>query len=203
VIKLAAFDLDGTLVRDGTCVQSIAQAIGREEECASFERLNMRDMPAVAGAREAMAEWYRPYTFEELTAGLADLGLAPGAEEGFALLREHGVVTAIVSITWRFAVEWYARRLGADYAHGTGLLDGHVEHVWPTDKGRWLRDLAAQLDVPHPSVAAVGDSEGDRELLEAAGIRYYVGTGKIEVSSIIHIPHASILDVAQRLVDEP
>jgi phosphoserine phosphatase len=62
LIRLAAFDLDGTIVREGTCVESIARAIGREEECAAFERLEMRDVLAVTAAREAMAKWYRPYT---------------------------------------------------------------------------------------------------------------------------------------------
>ena len=200
LIKLAAFDLDGTIVRDRTCVESIARAIGREEECAAFERLDMRDVLAVTAAREAMAEWYRPYTHEELTAGLSSLSLAPGSEEGFALLRRHGIVTAIVSITWSFAVEWFARRLGADHAHGTRLLDGRVDHVWPADKGRWLRSLIKRLDLPQQAVAAVGDSDGDRELLEAAGVRYCVGAREIDVADVVHMPRASILEIAQQVV---
>jgi phosphoserine phosphatase len=35
--------------------------------------------------------------------------------QAFALLRKRGVVTAIVSITRSFAVEWFANRLGVDY----------------------------------------------------------------------------------------
>ena len=57
-------------------------------------------------------------------AGFSDLSLAESSEDGFELLRRHGIVTAIVSITWRFAVEWFARRLGADYARRTRLIDG-------------------------------------------------------------------------------
>jgi HAD superfamily phosphoserine phosphatase-like hydrolase len=203
VIRLAAFDLDGTLVRHRTCVESIARMIDREEECAAFERLDMRDVLAVTAAREAMAEWYRPYTHEELTAGLSDLTLASGSEEGFAHLREHGIVTAIVSITWSFAVDWFANRLRADYAHGTRLVNGRVEHVWPTDKGSWLRQLSARLELPQQAVAAVGDSEGDRELLEAAGVRYCVGERKIEIAEVRHLPRANILEIAQQLVAEP
>jgi HAD superfamily phosphoserine phosphatase-like hydrolase len=200
LIRLAAFDLDGTIVRDRTCVQSIARTIGREEECAAFERLEMRDVLAVTAAREAMAEWYRHYTYEELTAGLSDLRLAPDSEEAFALLRRHGIMTAIVSITWSFAVEWFARRLGADYAHGTRLTEGRVEHVWPADKGRWLRILINRLQLPEQAVAAVGDSEGDRELLEAAGVRYYVGARTIEIADVVHMPQASMLEIAKQVV---
>jgi phosphoserine phosphatase len=177
--------------------------IGREEECTAFERLDMRDVPGVTAAREAMAEWYRPYTHEDLTAALSELTLASGSNEAFALLRKHGVVTAIVSITWSFAVEWFAKRLGADYAHGTRLDDGRVEHVWPADKGRWLRNLSAQLELPQQAVAAVGDSEGDRELLEAAGVRYCVGERKIAAAEVVHLPRASMLEIAQQLVAKP
>src|ERR671936_2501059 len=128
----------------------------------------MRDVPTVTAARETMAEWYRQYEPDELTAGLSELTLAEGSEEGFALLREHGIATAIVSITWSFAVEWFAERLGADYALGTRLVADRVEHVWPSDKGEWLRELRDRLGLPPQEVAAVGDSDGDRELLDAA-----------------------------------
>ncbi|MDQ3893901.1 MAG: HAD-IB family phosphatase, partial [Actinomycetota bacterium] len=203
VIRLVAFDLDGTLVRDRTCVEAIACTIGREQECTAFERLDMRDVPAVAAARDEMARWYRPYRHDELTAGLSDLPLAPGSEEAFALLRERGVATAIVSITWSFAVDWFARRLCADYAHGTRLGPDGIDHVWPADKGRWLRDLTQHLALPRQAVAAIGDSDGDRELLDAAGVRYCVGEQKIAVPGIVHMPRANMLEIARQLMCEP
>lgn len=203
MIRLAAFDLDGTIVRGETCVQAIARTIGREEECASFERLGMRDVHSVAAAREAMVEWYRPYALVKLTSGLSDLPLAPGSKEAFGLLREHGVATAIVSITWSFAVDWFSELLGADYAHGTRMNSGGIEHVWPPDKGRWLRDLVARLEIPQQAVAAVGDSEGDREMLEEAAVRYCVGGRTVNVPGVVHVPEANLLEIAQRLVAEP
>jgi hydroxymethylpyrimidine pyrophosphatase-like HAD family hydrolase len=48
-----------------------------------------------------------------------------------------------------------------------------------------------------------GDSEGDRELLEAAGVRYCVGERKVEIAEVVHVPRASILEIAQQLVAEP
>ncbi len=68
-VRLAAFDLDGTLIRDMTCVQAIACTIGRVEECAAFDRLGMRDIEGVTAVREAMAEWCRPYSRDELVSG--------------------------------------------------------------------------------------------------------------------------------------
>jgi HAD superfamily phosphoserine phosphatase-like hydrolase len=200
-IRLVAFDLDGTLIRELTCVQAIGGAIGRAEECRAFERgLVMRDVEGVTASRETMAGWYRPFSLAELTSGLADLTLAPGAAEAFGVLREHGVATAIVSITWSFAVEWFAEMLGADHAFGTRLTPTGIEHVWPADKGRWLEQLMAREGLDSSQVAAVGDSDGDRELLEAAGMRFFVGRTALDVANLTHVPNGDLAEIARRIV---
>jgi phosphoserine phosphatase len=188
------------LVRGQTCVEAIAAAIGRSDDCARFERLAMRDVTAVSAARETMAGWYERYSRAELTAPLAELELAPGSEAAFRLLRKYGIETAIVSITWSFAVEWFARRLGADYAHGTRLGPRGIEHVWPADKGPWLEALIERLSLERGAVAAVGDSDGDRELLEAAGLRFFVGDRPPDIPDLVHLPGGDMLDVARRIV---
>lgn len=199
-IELVAFDLDGTLVRGATCVEAIARRIGRSEEVASFERLAMRDVEAVSSAREAMAAWFSDYSEEELVAGLADLSLAPGTERAFALLCSHGVATAIVSITWIVAVEWFAARLGANYVYGTRHRPEGIDHVWPADKGRWLEDLSRRIGLHRDQVAAVGDSVNDRELLEAAGLRFFVGGVPPTIPNLVHLPAADLSDIAGRIV---
>ena len=202
-IRLAAFDLDGTLIRGETCVQALARVIGRSDECAAFERrLDMRDVAGISAFRETLAEWCRPYSSEELVAGLTDLTLAPGAVEAFELLRENGVSTAIVSITWSDAVDWFAALLGADHAVGTRMTESGIEHFWPADKGRWLSTLLAQRGFDSSQAAAIGDSDGDRELLAAAGTRFFVGTGDVPsgLGDVVHLPDADLADIARRLV---
>ena len=57
-----------------------------------------------------------------------------------------GVKIALVSITWRFAVEAPAAKWGADFSIDTGLtLDGKVEHFWSADKAEWLSRLMLEL----------------------------------------------------------
>lgn len=199
-VRLVAFDLDGTLIRGETCVEAIARTIGRREECAAFEQLAMRDIAGVTAARETMAAWYRSCSPDELVSGLSGLVLAPGAEDAFALLRSRGVATAIVSITWSFAVEWVGRLLGADYTYGTRLTPTEIEHAWPEAKGAWLTDQAAQLGLNPTQVAAVGDSDGDRELLEAAGRRFFVGLDPLDLAGLVHLPGGDMLDIAHRIV---
>ena len=59
------------------------------------------------------------------------------------MLHEHGFKIAIVSLTWEFAVEWFADRLGADYSVGTGLsADGLISHFWPKDKALWAYETS-------------------------------------------------------------
>jgi phosphoserine phosphatase len=156
----------------------------------------------IAVARAELAGYYASATTEQLLSHVERCELAPGAEEGFALLRRHGVRTAIVSLTWAFAVEWFARRLGADYWVGTDLSDdGHIEHFWPEDKARWVRDLTRDLELRREQVAAVGDSWGDAEMLQAVGYPFYVGRTLPSDLGAAHYPSGNIAEIARRVVD--
>lgn len=202
-VALVAFDLDGTLVHGETCVQAVARAIGRQKECAAFERLSMRDVRGVSAAREQMAAWYAGKSVDVLCEPLAQLPVAAGAEGAFRLLRGHGVATAIVSITWEFAVEWFARLLGADYWVGTRLADdGTVLHFWPDDKRRWLLQRARRLGVSPTQVAAVGDSDGDLEMLAAVGRPVFVGREAPLLPRLLHVPGGDFRPIARAILSE-
>ncbi len=202
-IRLAAFDLDGTLIRDRTCVEAIAGSIGRTEEAAAFECLNVRDRDAMTAARSTMAGWYRPVPTDILLREVRDLALAPGTDEAFSLLRSHHVSTAIVSLTLKAAVDWFAQRLGADFAVGTCIRGDVIDHVWPEDKGRWLQDVAMKEGLHQRELAAVGDSGGDREMLAAAGFRVFVGDRPPDIPNVLHMPGADMYEVAERIVEQP
>ena len=58
-LRLAAFDLDGTLLRGQTACEAIAKGIGRIERMRELERLESTDI-------EEMAEWYSDFTFSDL-----------------------------------------------------------------------------------------------------------------------------------------
>lgn len=198
--RLVAFDLDGTLIRGTNCVQTIGRAMGRPEWGDQFEVLHMRHESAEV-VRARVQPWLaiRP---EELARHLAAAQVAPGAREGFATLRQHGVATAIVSIGWSFAVEWFARFFGADHYVGTRLArDGSVSHFWPEDKGRWLLALAADLGIERSQLGAVGDSSGDIELLRAVGHPFYVGNVlPAELYTVTHLPGGNIHDIVDRML---
>ncbi len=155
-------------------------------------------------AREEMADWYSAFTLGYLCEQLTATRVAPGVDAGFTLLRDHGFKIAIVSLTWEFAVEWFAERLGADHSVGTGLSSGGViTHFWPQDKALWLTRLAAKLGVDTKDVAAVGDSSGDIPMLLSVGHRYWVGqtTPPQLNGKVIHEPAGDMRLVAHRIVE--
>ncbi len=203
-MRLAAFDLDGTLLRGQTACEAIAKGIGRLGRMRELEQLESDQIEEITSAREEMVEWYSPFTFDELCEHLTAARVAPGVDEGFALLREHGFRIAIVSLTWKFAVEWFANRLGADYSVGTGLSeDGLIDHFWPKDKGLWLTGQAGRLGVEMKEVAAVGDSTGDIPMLLSVGHRYWVGQttpGPLH-GKVIHEPTGDVRLLARRIVE--
>ena len=205
-MKLVAFDLDGTLLWGDSVWEAIARGIGRLERVREMEEQIAPDQIAeVTTARQESAEWYSAYTFDELLEHVASMRVAPGVDDGFALLRQHGFRIAIVSLTWEFAVEWFANRFGADYFVGTVLSpDGRITHFWPEDKALWLTELADKLGLDMGDVAAVGDTRGDVPMLLAVGHPYWVGeTVPPELEGeVVHLPDGDIRVVAESIVRE-
>lgn len=200
-IHLVAFDLDGTLIRADTCCEALARPLGRLARMRAFERRTA--VADIAAARAEMAGWYDGIPEDILCAPLAAVPLAPGAEAAFDLLRQHGIATAIVSITWEFAVARFARRLGADHFVGTGLAaDGRIAHFWPEDKARWVAALASRLGCDLRAVAAVGDSSGDVPMLRLVGAPFFVGRQLPEgLAAAVHRPAGDIGWIAHRIVE--
>lgn len=197
---LVAFDLDGTLLRGPTVCEHIAEALGRADEMRRFEASTRED--EIAAARREMARWYEGLSAAQLCEPLERAAWAPGAEAAVRSLQRHGVEVAIASITWDVAVEWAARRLGIRRYLGTALgAGGHVHHVWPRDKGAWVRRVATDLGVPAARVAAVGDSPSDADLLGAASLRFFVGARPpSDPPGIAHRPDGDLLAIAQEIL---
>jgi len=175
--------------------------MGHLDLVREFERLRVTDIDEIKAARVKVAGLYEASTLPELHPYLASMRLAPGVHEGLSLLKRNSFKIAIISITWEFAAEWFAHQLGADYFVGTGLSpDGKITHFWPSDKAVWLRNMAARLGVPMDQVAAVGDSNGDLDMLRAIGHPYWVGSHLPADLTAAHHPDGDIERIAQDIV---
>ena len=202
-MNLVAFDLDGTLLRGESVWESIGRGIGRLERVREIERIDPSRIEEMKAAREESAGWYSEFTNEELLEHVASIQFAPGIDEGFELLREHGFKIAVVSLTWEFAVECFADRFGADFFVGTGLSpDGQIGHFWAEDKALWVAGQASRLGLDMSDVAAVGDTRGDVPMLLAVGHPYWVAKAVPSEldGKVIHRPDGNIHVVAQNIV---
>jgi phosphoserine phosphatase len=197
---IAAFDLDGTLLRGMTACELIAAAIGRLPEMRAFESSLSRR--ALLRSRLEMARWYEGLTESQLCTALSGARWAPGAHQAVSALQAAGVEVAIASVTWGFAVAWFARELSIRHFMGTELSpSGAVTHAWPTTKGKWLRGLTRSLDLPRARAAAIGDSLGDLHLLRSAGVRVFVGSEPPALPHIVHLPDADLGHVAEHILN--
>jgi len=199
---LIAFDLDGTLLRGPTVCELLAGPLGRLDELWRLETDTTEK--AVAATRASMASWYARIAPQTLLKSLKAVTWAPGAQEGVTRLRRAGFEVAIVSVTWSFAVAWFARQLGVQRYLGTDLNPGDViRHVWPRDKGLWVSDLASELGVPLRRIAAIGDSAGDFALFQAASLRIFVGDAVADAPpGVLHLPGVSITRIAEYILGE-
>ncbi len=200
-IELVAFDVDGTLLRGQTICERIAHGIGKSEEMSAMERLT--SPAAIAAARAEMISWYRCYDRARLLRHAQSVTLARGAREGVAALKRAGIRIALVSITWDFAVDWLASELQADFFVGTHWNeDDTIEHFWPADKVTWLARRAGQLGLQPVEIAAVGDSSGDMQMLEYAGLGYFVGETQCGLPAHVkHWPAADIREIAREILE--
>lgn len=198
---LVGFDLDGTLLRGPTVCEALAAAAGTSDRMAEIERAQITMTPSERrNTRQEMASWYEALSDEDIDGALGSLQLAPETQSGLDILRDAGARLAIVSITWGFAVERFARLLNVDHWIGTELRpDGTITHMWPTSKGTWLRSLADKYGLKRSQLAAVGDSQNDSAMLTSCAVRVYVGEEPPAIAATTHMPHASIRDVALRV----
>jgi phosphoserine phosphatase len=197
---LVAFDVDGTLLRGETICECLGRGIGKIEEMKTFEFLTSQTQ--IFQARRTMLGWFMPYGRTALLKCLKSARLAPGTRAGIARLRACGMRTALVSISWRFAVDWLAADLGADYAIGTDWLEaGEVVDFWPNDKVTWLAALLQELHLSPQALVAIGDSAGDIPMLKFAGRAYFVGP-KVPplLAHVHHWPDANIEELVDDIV---
>jgi phosphoserine phosphatase len=194
------------LLRGDTVCEALARKLGHLERMRELEATQeaRQDRESLRFLRTELAAYYRGVPALDLRSYVSTLTPAPGAREGFALLRQAGIVTAIVSITWEFAAEWLAAEIGADYYVGTRLReDGSIEHFWPEDKAVWLEDLMRRRGTTREETVAVGDSWRDVPMLETAGVRIYVGKVLPRGLTAIHLPDGDIGDVARVVTQWP
>ncbi len=180
-LRLAVLDVDGTLKQAESAYQYLHERLG----VAHLARPN-REL-ALAG-KISYAEWLRrdarlwtgqPVAY--LQRLLAENPYLPGAPELLRALKRAGVVVALVSAGFTLNTDPILAEFGLDYALANelgvadGVLDGTaINRVPEGGKAAFACALMDRLGVPPERTLAAGDTHGDLELFECAGVRMAV-----------------------------
>ena len=197
---LVVFDLDGTLLKGPSICELISIKIGKFDRMKYLERFSSKQ--DLSEARKEMISWYSKYSLDELILSIKDAEIAPGTWDGISLLKENNIAIGIASMTWEFAVKYFATKFGIQFYIGTELEENVLKNqIWPEDKAYWLIKLSKNLGVSKNLTAAIGDSVNDSYMLRTAKYSFFLGELLPKnLNGVVHLPCGDIKKIAELIV---
>lgn len=198
MLKLAVFDLDGTLKRERDPFTFLHRRLGTLQAADAFTARGL-------SGEISYEEWLRLDTGlwqgvsrRTLQSHLRDNPYLPGVRETVSALKAQGVVVAIISSGLLFHAEMVAEELGIGlvYANevsfsGEGddaVVDGRVRvHVPYAAKGPIIERLQAELGIGPEETLAAGDTRSDLALFERARWAVAVQPDHADVAAAAHL----------------
>jgi phosphoserine phosphatase len=181
--RLAAFDMDSTLINI-ECIDEIAAAAGKKEEVAAITEAAMRgeisDFKDSLRRRLALLHGVPVSALEQVLQ--ERLQFNPGARELCAALKAAGLKLLLVSGGFTFFTRYVAAELDMDWVRSNeleiqdGALTGAlVMQPWGEicdgeEKRRMLEQCAAEIGALPAQCIAVGDGANDLPMMGAAGL---------------------------------
>ena len=196
-IKLAAFDLDGTVLEHNSSWVAIHRHFGTEHNGAASLRLYTEGkIDYREFMRRDISSWPDGVTKDEIVGVLSDYKVRREAPEVFRELRVRGMQTALVTSGIDILARDVARDLEIDHWVANGLrfdrngklLPQGIGRVDPTRKDIAYERLLSRIGIPSKKTIAVGDTIYDLAFLKSAGIGFMLAhTTRVPDPEIIHI----------------
>ena len=196
-IRLASFDMDGTVLEHNSSWVAIHRHFGTEHMGAASLRLYTEGK---IGYREFMrrdiASWPKGVTRREIDEILSGYKIRREAPAVFDELRRRGIRTALVTAGIDIRAKEVAVDLGIAHWLANGLrFDGRgrllpagVGRVDPTRKDLAYGRLLSRIGIPPKETLAVGDTVYDLAFLKSAGLGFMLAhTTRVQDPEIIHI----------------
>jgi phosphoserine phosphatase len=176
-LRLAVFDLDGTLKQATSPYSYVHLALGVDEQAARIlARYRSGELSYVQWGQEEIALW-RGLEVARLIEIVSEIPYWPGAREFVGRLKAAGVVIALVSAGFDVHVQRCAAEIGADYAYFNrlGLEDGRLTgEFWAGvnshNKGQLVRELQARFGATQAETLVAGDSDHDAPMFPQAAV---------------------------------
>lgn len=185
-IKLAVFDIDGTL----TTVKSVWEHIHRElclweGKCDVYQEQFLAGEISYDKFCQLDAAYWQGLPVQKLEEITGAIPYQPGVPELFEGLRARGVKTALVSTGLNLLAGRVAGELGVDYCLANevevrkGFITGRARIQVSVDvpglrKGDHVRQMIDQLGINRAAAISVGDSIGDLDMFLETGRSFLV-----------------------------
>ncbi|WP_297435200.1 HAD-IB family phosphatase [Thermococcus sp.] len=207
MVRLIAFDLEGTLVKSISSWVELHKRFGTWEKGMEYaERFFSGEIGYVEWA-ELDASLWREHSWDEIMEWANSVEYMDGAKELIAFLRDNNFKIAILSSGLMCLARRVGAELGVDYVYANelifdeeGLVTGRVNpEVDFKSKGAILRDLKRKLD-PELTIA-VGDGFNDISMFKEADVAIAINPHEgVEGDHVVESLH-EVGEIIQGLLD--
>ena len=176
-LRLAILDVDGTLKEAESPYQYLHEHLGVAHLAEENRTLALADQISYGEWLRRDALLWAGQPVARVRELLARNPYMRGAPELLRALKAAGVVVALVSAGFTLNTDPIMEEFGLDYALANeltvvnGVLNGDALNRVPEGgKALFARELMARLDIAPELTLAAGDTRGDLELFECAGV---------------------------------
>jgi len=187
-LRLAIFDLDGTLKQARDPYVYLHQRLGTWEVAQAFFAQGVSGQLPYSEWLRLDASLWKGASRATMEAIFRDSPYVPGARETVCSLRQAGVRVAVVSTGLSVHAELVQAELGLDWIIANELLfeDGYAtgaarERVPEGGKGQIVEQMQTELNVPPTDCLAVGDSTSDAAMFARVRIGVAVNPSSDQV----------------------
>jgi len=176
-IKLALFDLDGTLTKEKSAWEYIHRRLGVWDGYAEkFQESFVRGEISYGEFCRRDAAIWQGMKVSDVKRILNEIPFQPGTEEVMGYLKGKRVKLGMISSGLSFLADWVKEKFGFDYAVANdlvtedGILTGDIRiNVHYDQKAEWVEEARQKFNVQREEILAVGDSTGDIPMFQRCG----------------------------------
>lgn len=171
------FDVDGTLVPDGSSARFLARRLGHVTSLTAAELAYLAGDVDNRYVADIDALGWKDASPEEVRSWLADLPVVDGIHDVVEWCRSRDLLPVLATLAWTVVGDYlcdaygFAGRGGNELEIADGRFTGRVATYFDEhDKLAYAHEVASALGVGLRACAAIGDARSDVPLFEEVGL---------------------------------
>lgn len=194
-IKLALFDLDGTLTKERSAWEYIHRRLGVwAGHAEKYQEAFLKgEIPYEKFCQLDAAIW-KGMAVNKLKEILQDIPLQDGLEDFLSFLKGRKIKLGIISSGLSLLANFFKKKYSFNYAVANelevidGRLTGEIKiNVYYDRKKEWVEDAMQKFSVKREEIMAIGDSHGDIDMLQMAGLPIAFNSSSHNLAEIARI----------------